>query len=66
MKQFLSVAVLLLFVISSAFSQILENAFIVEDKAQKAQTIIEGKIISKHSYFTEGNKAILTDYEIEV
>jgi hypothetical protein len=66
MKQFLSIAILLLFTSISAFSQILENAFIIEDKAQKAQTIIEGKIISKHSYFTEGNKSILTDYEIEV
>ena len=66
MKQFLSVALLLLFTSISAFSQILENAFIIEDKAQKAQTIIEGKIISKHSYFTEGNKSILTDYEIEI
>ncbi|MFK7950694.1 MAG: zinc-dependent metalloprotease [Saprospiraceae bacterium] len=66
MKQFLSIAILLLFTSISAFSQVLENAFIVEDKARKAQTIIEGKIIFKHSYFTEGNKAILTDYEIEV
>jgi hypothetical protein len=66
MKQFLSIAILLLFTSISAFSQILENAFIIEDKAQKAQTIIEGKIISKHSYFTEGNKSILTDYEIEI
>jgi hypothetical protein len=66
MKQFLSIAILLLFTSISAFSQVLENAFIVKDKAQKAQTIIEGKIISKHSYFTEGNESILTDYEIEV
>jgi hypothetical protein len=66
MKQFLSIAILLLFTSISAFSQVLENAFIVKDKAQKAQTIIEGKIISKHSYFTEGNKSILTDYEIEI
>jgi dihydrofolate reductase len=66
MKQFLSVAILLLFTISFAFSQVLENSFIVQDKARKAPTIVEGKIIGKHSYFTERKKTILTDYEIEI
>jgi hypothetical protein len=37
MKHFLSVAILLLFTSISAFSQVLENAFIVEDKAKKTK-----------------------------
>ena len=66
MKQISGLLVVLLLITSASLQATTVRRLTLDDLVAKASSIIEGRVLDSHTFWTENRKLILTSYTIEV